>query len=309
MKCPKCNSQMTLFGSKIFEGAMICNDCYEKLSVAKSEEPPQQQILPQSLPKYSPVPHQQPVQPVYPQRATGGRVLGNIVKEKPVPEAVPIVKEQPQATAPRRMGRKTEPLTPLTPTKLTGIIKAQQKKEQKEQPEKERDFTPLSPNEFVGLFGGHKKEEFIEPQQKEEDFTPLTPDKYSLYQPESQEEGGMETSLAETVGKFVSPPRLPSPPQEGRDEYVERLAPPRRKFPDLKLLSPKPLAPIKPKEQQYVAPQPEILEEICEGLEELSQKQEILGSYLVELYQRVDYQTKLLEEIYRALGGYLEESY
>ena len=198
-------------------------------------------------------------------------------------------------------------LTPLTPTKLTGIVKAQQKREQVKPPEKERDFTPLSPNEFVGLFGGQKKEEFIEPQQQEEEFTPLTPDKYTGYQTEPEKQEVVESSLAETVGKFVKPKRIA--PQETREDYGERLAPPRRKFPDLKLLSPKPLAPLKQKEQNQSAMSTEILEELSLGMDELSQKQEILGSYLVELYQRVDYQTKLLEEIYKALGGYLEESY
>ena len=39
MKCPKCDSLMTLFGSKIFDGAMICNECYEKLSAKQQEGP------------------------------------------------------------------------------------------------------------------------------------------------------------------------------------------------------------------------------------------------------------------------------
>ena len=87
MKCPKCNSQMTLFGSKIFEGAMICNECYEKLSSSQVEEPPEQRHSPPP-PKYPPQSNQpkQQAPPAFPQRKTGGRVLGQIQKEKaPLP--------------------------------------------------------------------------------------------------------------------------------------------------------------------------------------------------------------------------------
>ena len=306
MKCPKCNSPMTLFGSKIYEGAMICNDCFENLMTKKEAQPPQ---APPSASQYQPSiqPAQQQPPPVSQTRRTP-----NIGIKRPEEQIAPPPIQQQDS---RQQGRnkiihQTEELTPLTPAKLGGIIKAQKKREHQEQAE---DFTPISPDKFVGLFGGHKKEEFIEPVQKEEDFTPLSPDKFSSYQPARPKEQVMaETSLAETVGKFVSAARQ-GQMQEHKDydEYQERLSlgPQRRKFPDMNILAPKPLAPVKQKEQAYKPVQPDVVEELYQAVEHIAEQQEALGNYVMELTQKVDYQTQLLEEIYNALSQYFNESY
>ncbi|MEQ8168417.1 MAG: hypothetical protein ABRQ38_05940 [Candidatus Eremiobacterota bacterium] len=317
MKCPKCDSPMTLFGSKIFDGAMICNECYEKLS-SKQQEGHSVTSMP-----YSSVPAQSQTR----QRATTAMGIGrrepeevhdNIMTQQVQPEPLQQISGKTGTTAgTARKKPKGEELTPLTPGKIGGLIKAQKMREQQELPVSKaqtQEFTPLSPDQFIGLFKGPKREEFIEPEEREEDFTPVSPDKFPSYGPPAagkiRDQKTIEGNLAEAVGKFVSPPRgkmpaMPAMPPEVQEEYM--LPQQKRKFPHINILTPRPLTPARPQEQVYQQPQED--EELYQAINMLFQQQETLGNSISELQQKMDYQTQILEEIYRALEQYFSGEY
>jgi len=316
MKCPKCDSPMTLFGSKIFDGAMICNECYEKLS-SKQEGPP-------AGSPYSSVPAQSQAR----QRVTTAIGIGrrepeelhdNIMAQQVQNEPMQQVSGKIDTAArSARKKQKGEELTPLTPGKIGGLIKAQKMREQQELPVSKaqtQEFTPLSPDQFIGLFKGPKREEFIEPEEREEDFTPVTPDKFPSYGPPSagkvREQKTIEGNLAEAVGKFVSPPRgkmpaMPAMPPESQEDYILPQSQQKRKFPHINILTPRPLTPVRTQEP-YQQPQED--EELYQAINVLFQQQEALGNSISELQQKMDYQTQILEEIYRALEQYFSGEY
>jgi len=320
MKCPKCDSPMTLFGSKIFDGAMICNECYEKLSAKQQEGPSAPSISYNSV----------SAQPQTRQRATTAMGIGRREPEEVHEMAQPVQNEPMQQVAGKigatpgtaRKKAKGEELTPLTPGKIGGLIKAQKMREQQELPVSKaqtQEFTPLSPDQFIGLFKGPKREEFIEPEEREEDFTTAIPDKFPSYGPPSagkvrDQKATIEGNLAEAVGKFVSPPRgkmpaMPAMPPEAQEDYMLPQSQQKRKFPHINILTPRPLTPARPQEQVYQQPQPQEDEELYQAINVLFQQQEALGNSIGELQQKMDYQTQILEEIYRALEQYFSGEY
>jgi len=302
---------MTLFGSKIFDGAMICNDCYEKLSTTRQE--------------VQPAPSHISTATSSGRSRTTTIGMGSIRRDNgefqdtkltQQIQSDPVQTRTETAVRSTRKKQKNEELTPLTPTKIGGLIKAQKMREQQDtpHPQKDEDFTPLSPDQFIGLFRGPKREEFIEPpEEREEDFTQITPDKFQGYtgSVKGKEQKSIETNLAEAVGKFMGPLRGKTSPEiRDQEDYMERtsLSAPKKKFPHINLLTSRPLTPVRQIEKTHTQ-ETEINEELYQALDTLYKQQENLGNYLSELHQKIDYQTQILEEIYRALEQYLSGEY
>jgi hypothetical protein len=303
---------MTLFGSKIYDGAMICNDCYDKLSSAPKQEPQTSQtksysssFMSQSPPRRAPsglgITKRLDEEALnqLPRRTSSTLNLVTRRDQEVEEDTLQLAQQQHQSEAMLGGARKRqqEEMTPLTPAKIGGLIKAQQMKEQQivQQPKSDSSgFTPVRPDQFSGLFGAHKKEEFIEPRDREEDFAAQSGEKYASYPQEKVVKSQrMETNLAETVGKFV-----------GSSEYERPgMQPQKRKLPNMNLIAPKPLAPSTPVKQQQPEPQAYAfeLDELYQSMDNLFQYQEQMANSISELHSKVDYQNQMLEEIYRAL--------
>jgi hypothetical protein len=302
---------MTLFGSKIFDGAMICNDCYEKLS-SKQDGPSTGSMPYSSASSQSQTTIKQRTTAIGMGRREQEEIHDNIMAQQLQSEQQVSGKIDPNARTARKK-QKGEELTPLTPGKIGGLIKAQKMREQQEAPVSKaqtQEFTPLSPDQFIGLFRGPKREEFIEPEEREEDFTHVTPDKFPSYATPAagkiREQKTIESNLAEAVGKFVSPPRGKMP-AEVQEDYMTPQSQQKRKFPHINILTPRPLTPVRTQEQVYQPPAED--EEIYQAINILHQQQEQLGNSISELQQKMDYQTQILEEIYRALEQYFSGEY
>jgi len=316
MKCPKCDSPMTLFGSKIYDGAMICNDCYDKLSSAPKPEPQASQtksypssFMSQSPPRRTPsgigitkrLDEETLNQLSSPRRTSTNLNLVTRRDAEVEDDTIQLAQQQHQPE-PMSLGgprkRQQEEMTPLTPAKIGGLIKAQQMKEQQvvQQPKSDSSgFTPVRPDQFSGLFGAHKKEEFIEPRERDDEFAVQSGEKYPSYPQEKVLKGQrtMETSLADNVGKFVGSGEYERPGMQGQ----------KRKLPNMNLIAPKPLTPAVPVKQQQPEPQAYVseLDELYQSMDTLFQYQEQLASSMADLHSKVDYQNQMLEEIYRAL--------
>jgi len=127
MKCPNCDKPMTLFGSKIYEGAMVCNECYEKLISSK-----------QALSR----PAQQ--EDTYEEIEPRSEVATTTTASRPLLRP----RDSAATTSLTHTSSPGEAKT-LAEHKLGGLIKKTAQRQQKlEQSAPSEEFVPLSPQHF-----------------------------------------------------------------------------------------------------------------------------------------------------------------